>query len=646
MGCSNSKEATVAVDAPPAPKFDGKKMLRRGTQRSLTAAMPNALWLNRIKALDQTLECENRVLDQQDATEVLSVFQALIDEANDLDFDIDTRFSHLYSKQWWFDSKNLQMCAHQYHPKIPDNLFMPHTHPRNFYTLCVRGGYRHILYQCKPADGENPPWYYAGRPGGLVAGEQVVTPAQPTGTVLEVDDHMHSVGKVMYLDRHVIHDVRPSPDCITILIFSKSTTEPYFYTPQDSIAWGDLKEPPVDVVDREKTTDAMVQVMRTELNKLASAAPLKLTYEIMLDRYSPEPAHRTEQTFGQGAMASEEELRMFLHRRGVAMDGCAAGAIAELWRKVQDGKATLIVAEGQVLCCQGTDTVPVTEVLCVQPPSVSSLPPGPLGDRPGCHRSLDYMYARLSMADAVASKLHDFELAFMAYLETVEGGKAVVPKPGPVSGSALPLQLGKISVGDEQAIASLPEPHGFPQIPDFGADSAEGKALAQVLRHTVPVGDDWDYYLLVNRKDEWEPALLTGRVVTARYLAEELFFLKGCHLLAGAGSLQTVLKRLATGVLSEDELDAKLAGWLVVQVDVRRIKRDFCIPVIAEVLHLNKPDGTPHPDWDDTIHPHIFGPLPLAAVLRTAPVVRGSTDGHAVMLGEFTDFPSTSGVTQ
>ena len=45
--------------------------------------------------------------------------------------------------------------------------------------------------------------------------------------------------------------------------------------------------------------------------------------------------------------------------------------------------------------------------------------------------------------------------------------------------------------------AALPEAGKFPDIPREYSDqgTAEGKALAQALRHMVPVGDDWDYFL-------------------------------------------------------------------------------------------------------------------------------------------------------
>ena len=54
------------------------------------------------------------------------------------------------------------------------------------------------------------------------------------------------------------------------------------------------------------------------------------------------------------------------------------------------------------------------------------------------------MEARLAKADAVAAKLHPFEKRQMAFLESAGGGRALLPKPGPERGSAMPLQIPKI----------------------------------------------------------------------------------------------------------------------------------------------------------------------------------------------------------
>jgi len=182
----------------------------------------------------------------------------------------------------------------------------------------------------------------------------------------------------------------------------------------------------------------------------------------------------------------------------------------------------------------------------------------------------------------------------------------------------------------------LPESEKFPAIPGLDEESDEYKALGQALRHMVPVGDDWDYYLLVERATEWEPALKTPpphRLVTRRYIEDELYFLKGCHLLTGPGSLEKVLQRLANHQDSDSELDDKLKGWIVLQVDISMVKGAFDIPVMAEVLRSSSTD------WDNTIHPHIFGPLPLAAVMRTTPVQRNTSGGgERVTIGQFTDF--------
>lgn len=269
------------------------------------------------------------------------------------------------------------------------------------------------------------------------------------------------------------------------------------------------------------------------------------------------------------------------------------------------------------------------------------------GDSGETSRASYELEERLAKADAIASTIHPFALKQAAYLETVADGKALVAAPGPLSGSALPLRIPKVDIGDADArtaaaAAGLPEAEKFPVIPQLDTQSAEHRALAQVLRHMVPVGADWAYYLLVERTAEWEPVLRTRpprRLLTKRYLADKHYFLKGCHLLKGAGSLDKVLQRLASADDSEEDLDAKLKGWLVLQADLSIIKEAFRIPVMAEVLHVRTPDGTAHPDWDDTIHPHIFGPLPLAAVTRTAPVVRSTSgDGGRVTFGLFTDF--------
>lgn len=258
------------------------------------------------------------------------------------------------------------------------------------------------------------------------------------------------------------------------------------------------------------------------------------------------------------------------------------------------------------------------------------------------------MEERLSKADAIARILHPFELAQANYLETVADGKALVAKPGPLCGSALPLQIPKlqIEVADNGCVTAtsselLPEAEAFPPIPQLDAHTPEFRALEQALRHMVPVGADWEYYLLVERAEELEPALqmqVPRRLVTKRYLTEELYFLKGCHLLEGAGSLDKVLQRLADPDDTDDQMDEQLRGWVVLQVDLSLIKGTYSIPVMAEVLHVCNPDGTRHPDWDDTIHPHIFGPLPLAAVSKIAPVIRNAGEGSAVTLGQFTDF--------
>ena len=185
MGCAHSKEVAPYTPTETTSKsvFDGNKAFtRKGTIRSLTNAFPDALWLQRIKSLDETLAHENRPLDHRDSASVVSIYQALADEAASLHFDIDTRFSQLYAKQWWWKSKHLEMCAHKYHAVLPPSLFMPHSHKKNFYSLCVRGGYRHVLYESKPLEGDLTPWYSTTRPENLVAGKPVVSQGKPAGT--------------------------------------------------------------------------------------------------------------------------------------------------------------------------------------------------------------------------------------------------------------------------------------------------------------------------------------------------------------------------------------------------------------------------------------------------------------------------------
>merc|ERR1712060_25083 len=140
--------------------------------------------------------------------------------------------------------------------------------------------------------------------------------------------------------------------------------------------------------------------------------------------------------------------------------------------------------------------------------------------------------------------------------------------------------------------------------PELSPCSAEGMALKQLLKHTEPVPTDWDYYLHVPRC-EWEAAKSSKskKLVTYRYLSQNLYHIKGCHDLEGRGSLEAVLQRV-----THPDHD------MILKVSIKRL-REMQVPVLGE--RLSAP-GQLH--LENTLHPHIFAPLPVRAVVAWAPL--------------------------
>lgn len=185
------------------------------------------------------------------------------------------------------------------------------------------------------------------------------------------------------------------------------------------------------------------------------------------------------------------------------------------------------------------------------------------------------MDERVAAADRVASRLRAYERAIERLLLT-EG--------------ALPEGTGS------ERFARLPEAASLE-----GLLPEEAAALHHLYRHTIPVPSDWDYFLWVEA-DEWAATLQSQsrRYVSRRYLEKNEFFLKGCHRVEGDGGLEWVLKR-ASGTPT--------GQGLVLKIDISLVREKFQIPVMAE------PMADP-----PSVHPHIFGPLPLEAVVATAPL--------------------------
>jgi len=141
-------------------------------------------------------------------------------------------------------------------------------------------------------------------------------------------------------------------------------------------------------------------------------------------------------------------------------------------------------------------------------------------------------------------------------------------------------------------------------IPELSPMTAEGMALKQLLRHTVPVPNHWDYYLCVPRC-EWEAAKASSakKLVTYRYLAENMYYMKGCHDVEGRGSLEAVLHRA-----THPDHD------VVLKVSIKAL-REMQIPVLGD--RLMAPGQVL---WENTLHPHVFAPLPVRAVVAWAPL--------------------------